>query len=328
MLMRTISSCTLRPASLVIAFIVFTVGAGPIANQAAAQTEGQRTFSTPAEGVKALMTALESNDTKALLAVLGTDAKEIVYSGDPVNDKAEKDWFVDAYKQRHSLVASGADKRILTVGPNDWPLAIPLVYSEGKWHFDSAAGKDEMLYRRIGSNELGAIAAARGVVAAQRDYHAQGHDSQPAGQYAQRLKSEPGKHDGLYWETTPGEPASPAGPLLAQASSGGYSLNTAGKLAPYHGYYYRLLTAQGTAAPGGAKNYLIDGKLTGGFALVAYPAEYRNSGVMTFIVDKDGVIYQKDLGEKTAELAKGIDSFNPDSTWTKVASSVSVAKKK
>ena len=326
--MRTISTFAKRPALLVIAFIVFMVGAQPVANYAAAQTEGQRTFDTPAEGVKALMTALESNDNDKLLAVLGTDAKEIIYSGDPVNDKAEKAWFVEAYKQRHSLLYSGADKRILTVGANDWPLAIPLVYSERKWYFDSAAGKDEMLYRRIGSNELGAIAAARGVVAAQRDYHAKGHDGQPAGQYAQRLASEPGKHDGLYWETQPGEPASPAGPLLAQASSGGYSLNAAGKLAPYHGYYYRLLTAQGPSAPGGAKSYLVDDKLTRGFALVAYPAEYRNSGVMTFIVDKDGVVYQKDMGEKTAELGKAIDSFNPDSTWTKVVSSTSVATKK
>jgi hypothetical protein len=327
MIMRTISSCTLRPALLALVFIVM-VGAAPIANYAAAQSEGQRTFSTPAEGVKALMTALESNDSDKLLAVLGTDAKEIVSSGDPVNDKAEKAWFVDAYKQRHSLVPSGADKRILTVGPNDWPLAIPLVYSEGKWHFDSAAGKDEMLYRRIGSNELGAIAAARGYVAAQRDYHAQGHDGQPAGQYAQRLASEPGKHNGLYWETGPGEPASPAGPLLAQASAGGYSMDAAGKIAPYHGYYYRLLKAQGPAAPGGARNYMVGDKLTGGFALVAYPAEYRNSGVMTFIVDKDGVVYQKDLGEKTEELAKGIDSFNPDSTWTRANTSAYMAKKK
>ena len=326
--MRTISSCTLRPALLVIASIVFTVGASPIANYAAAQTEGQRTFDTPAEGVKALMTALESNDSDKLLAVLGKDAKEIVSSGDPVNDKAEKAWFVDAYKQRHSLVYSGNDKRILTVGPSDWPLAIPLVNGEGKWYFDSAAGKDEMLYRRIGSNELGAIAAARGYVAAQRDYHALGHDGQPAGQYAQSLASQPGKHDGLYWETKPGEPASPAGPLLAQASAEGYSMNAAGRIAPYHGYYYRLLRAQGPAAAGGAKNYMVGDKLTGGFALVAFPAQYRSSGVMTFIVDKDGVVYQKDLGEKTEELAKAIDSFNPDSTWTKVVSRVSVAKKK
>jgi hypothetical protein len=327
MIMRTIPTCTPRPALLVIVFI-FIVGALPLENYAAAQTEGQRTFDTPAQGVKALMTALESNDSDKLVAVLGTDAKEIISSGDPVNDKAEKAWFVDAYKQRHSLVASGADKRILTVGANDWPLAIPLVYSEGKWHFDSAAGKDEMLYRRIGANELGAIATARGYVAAQREYHAQGHDGRPAGEYAQHMNSEPGKQNGLFWETKPGEPASPAGPLLAKASAEGYSMNAAGKIAPYHGYYYHLLKAQGPAAPGGARNYMAGDKLTGGFALVAYPAQYRNSGVMTFIVDKDGVVYQKDLGEKTEELAKAIDTFNPDSTWNKAATGVSVAKKK
>ena len=323
--MKTLSTWRLQPALFVVALVI---AASVATNLAIAQSEGQQTFSTPAEGVKTLMAALESNDTSALLAILGADAKDIISSGDEVKDKSEKTWFVDAYKQRHRLIASGANKQILTVGNNDWPLAIPLVNAGGKWYFDSRAGKDEMLYRRIGSNELGAIAAARGYVAAQREYHAQGHDGQPAGQYAQRLAAEPGKHNGLYWETKPGEPTSPAGPLLAQASGEGYSLNAAGKLAPYHGYYYRLLTAQGPSAPGGAKNYLVGEKLTSGFALIAYPADYRNSGVMTFMVDKDGIVYQKDLGEKTEELAKTIDSFNPDSSWTKVSTSAYVAKKK
>jgi hypothetical protein len=325
MTIKTLSTWTLLPVLLVMALLV---APWPAASFAIAQSQGQRTFSTPADGVKALIAALENNDSNALLAVLGADAKEIVYSGDAVKDKGEKTWFVDAYNQRHRLVASGANQQILHVGNNDWPLAIPLVNAGGKWYFDSAAGKEEMLYRRIGSNELGAIAAARGVVAAQREYHAQGHDGQPAGQYAQRLASEPGKHDGLYWETNPGEPTSPAGPLLAQASGAGYSLTAGGKLEPYHGYYYRLLKAQGPAAPGGAKSYLVADKLTGGFALVAYPAEYRNSGVMTFMVDKDGIVYQKDLGEKTEELAKAIDSFNPDSSWTKANTSAYMAKKK
>jgi Protein of unknown function (DUF2950) len=280
--------------------------------------EPQETFSTPGQAVKALITALETNDNTALLAILGPDGKEVVSSGDEVADKAEKARFVERYKAQHALVASSPTKEILTVGANAWPMPIPLVKAEGKWHFDSIAGKEELVYRRIGANELGAISASRGYVAAQRDYASQGRDGQPAGIYAQRINSEPGKHNGLYWETKEGEPPSPAGPLMAEASTGGYALESARKPTPYHGYYYRLLKAQGPAAPGGSKSYEVDGKLTGGFALVAYPAQYRVSGVMTFIVNENGQVYQKDLGEQTDELAKAMMEFNPDKTWTPV----------
>jgi hypothetical protein len=199
------------------------------------------------------------------------------------------------------------------VGTKNWELPIPIVLTDGKWRFDTAAGKQELIYRRIGDNELGAIAVCRGAIASQLDYAAVGHDGLPAGIYAEKLRSDPGKHNGLYWEVKEGEDLSPAGPFLAQAAEEGYQ-----KGDPYHGYYYHGLKAQGPAAKGGAKSYVVDGVLKGGVGLVAYPAQYKSSGVMTFIINQDGVIYQKDLGENTTELAKAITEYNPDSTWTKV----------
>jgi hypothetical protein len=288
--------------------------------QAAAQEPAtQETFATPGAAVQALVKALETDDKNALLAVLGPDGKEVISSGDEVSDRKGEARFVESYKAKHALVASGPSKMILTVGANAWPMPIPLVKSAGKWSFDSAAGKEEILYRRIGANEFGAIAVSRGYVQAQKLYASKGHDGQPAGIYASRLLSEPGTQNGLYWETKEGEPTSPAGPFLANASAGGYKLQSAAT--PYHGYFYRILKAQGPAAQGGAKSYEVDGKLTGGFALVAFPAEYRNSGVMTFIVNQQGRVYQKDLGEQTADLAKAMTEFNPDKSWTPVPAS-------
>jgi hypothetical protein len=251
--------------------------------------------------------------------VLGDEGKELVYSGDAVQDKKGMQGFVKAYKTKHALVEQDAKTQILQVGAKDWPLPIPIVNDGGKWRFDTAAGKQELLVRRIGHNELGAIAVSRGFIDSQQDYAAAGHDGLPAGAFAQRLMSEPGKQDGLYWETNEGEPTSPAGPFLADAGGQGYAPEVlGGKSEPYHGYLYRILKAQGAAAQGGAKSYLVDGKLTGGVGLVAYPAEYRVSGVMTFIVNQRGIVYQKDLGEKTEEIAGAMTEYNPDSTWTKV----------
>jgi hypothetical protein len=286
---------------------------------AAQEPATQETFTTPGAAVQALVKALEADDKNALLAVLGPDGKEVISSGDEVSDRKGEERFVDSYKAQHALVASGPSKMILTVGANAWPMPIPLVKSAGKWSFDSASGKEEILYRRIGANEFGAIAVSRGYVQAQKLYAAKGHDGQPAGIYASHLLSEPGKQNGLYWETKEGEPTSPAGPFLAKASAGGYNLQS--NQTPYHGYFYRILKAQGPGAQGGAKSYEIDGKLTGGFAMVAFPAEYRNSGVMTFIVNEQGRVYQKDLGEQTAELAKAMTEFNPDKGWTPVPAS-------
>jgi hypothetical protein len=277
----------------------------------------QKTFATPAEAVRALVKAAEDGNQDEMVAILGDEGKDLIYSGDPVQDKSGMEWFVNAYKTRHAIVKQDEKTRVLQVGASNWEMPIPIVNEDGKWQFDTAAGKEELLYRRIGHNELGAIAACRGYIDAQKDYAASGHDGLPAGIYAQRFRSSPGKQDGLYWETAEDEPASPAGPLLASASAEGYG--SSGKGQPYHGYFYRVLKAQGPAAKGGAKSYLNDGQLTGGVALIAFPAQYKVSGVMTFIINQNGVVYQKDLGESTAEQAAAITEYNPDKTWKKVA---------
>ena len=279
----------------------------------------QKTFATAADAAAALYQASADGNQDEIVAVLGDEGKELVYSGDPVMDKRGMQGFVKAYKTKHSLVKRDANTEILQVGDNDWPLPIPIVNDGGKWRFDTAAGKEELLYRRIGHNELGAIGACRGFIDAQKDYAAEGHDGLPAGIYAQKLMSTPGKHDGLYWETNEGDATSPAGPLLAEAGGLGYAAEgLGGKSEPYHGYLYRILKGQGAAAKGGAQSYVADGELKNGVALVAYPAEYRVSGVMTFIINQRGIVYQKDLGEKTTEVAGAMTEFNPDNTWTKV----------
>jgi Protein of unknown function (DUF2950) len=279
----------------------------------------QRVFPTPDDAVQALVRAAEDHNQGEMLAVLGPEGKELVYSGDDVRDQAGMNAFVKAYRAKHAMLTETAQKRVLQVGSSNWQFPIPIVNTNGKWQFDTAASKQEILYRRIGHNELGAIAACRGYIDAQKDYAAVGHDGLPAGIYAQRLMSSPGKQDGLYWETPEGEPASPAGPLLADASAEGYTAQgLGGKAQPYHGYYYRILKAQGAAARGGAKSYLVDGQLTQGVALVAFPAQYRVSGVMTFIINQRGVVYQKDQGENTEAMGRAMTEYNPDNTWQKI----------
>jgi len=262
-----------------------------------AQTAGQRTFASSKDAVNAFVKAVDTDNTAELEALVGEGGRAIVYSGDPVADNAARDHFVAEYNAKHALVTSGGHNYTLIVGTTSYPMPIPLVNNGGKWYFDGAAGKEEILYRRIGNNELSAIEVCRGVVEAQRDYVASSHDGKPAGTYARRLMSTAGKQDGLYWETTADQPQSPAGPLLAEASSEGYS---AGKGAPYHGYNYKLI------------------ENPGGFALLAYPAEYRNSGVMTFVVTQSGVVYQKDLGKDTVAIAQRINQYQMDGTWTAV----------
>jgi hypothetical protein len=262
-----------------------------------AQTAGQRTFSSSKDAVNAFVHAVDTDNTAELEALLGEGGSAIVFSGDPVADNAARDQFVADYKARHTMLPASGHSFKLVVGATGYPMPIPLVNNGGKWFFDGAAGKEEILYRRIGNNELGAIEVCRGVLDAQHDYAASSHDGKPAGTYAQRLMSTPGKQDGLYWETKPNEPPSPAGPLLADASSQGY---TTGKGAPYHGYYYKMI------------------ENPDGFALLAYPAEYRNSGVMTFVVTQSGVVYQKDLGKDTEAIAQRINRYQMDGTWTEV----------
>jgi len=280
-----------------------------------AQTPGQTVFESAAEAVDGLIVAVNSQGQAELSAILGAEGNDVLSSGDDVADEASRKWFAEAYRTKHSLLSVGNKKRQLVVGKDDWALPIPIVEAGGKWYFDTATGKQEIVYRRIGHNELGAISVCKGYVAAQEDYAAVGHDELPAGLYAARLISEPGKQNGLYWDSKEGAPASPIGPPLAKAAAEGYSTDVPGT--PYHGYLYRSLKAQGNSAKGGAMSYVVDNRLEKGFALVAYPAQYRVSGVMTFLVNQRGAVYQKDLGDDTGKLAAEITEYNPDSTWSR-----------
>jgi hypothetical protein len=278
----------------------------------------QKRFASAEDGVQALMAALKANDVKAMLAVLGPDARPLIVTSDAVADRQERERVVREYEEVHSLAKSGETKAVLQVGKDDWPMPIPLVKEDGSWRFDTHAGKEEILNRRIGRNELAAIEVCRAYVDAQREYYLRNPEHEALHQYAQKFLSTKGKRDGLYWTTKDSEEPSPLGPLIARAQGRGYvkAKDVQGKPLPYYGYYYRILKSQGADAPGGAYDYVVRGKMIGGFALVAYPATWGNSGVMTFIVNHDGVVYQKDLGPDTAAVARAITRFDPDSTWT------------
>jgi len=292
--------------ALAAAIVTFVLATGAAA---------QEVFKSPDDAVSALMDAAKSGDKKAALTVFGPDGEEIVSSGDPVNDAYQRNRFVSAYDAKHQIEHDGDSKAVLVIGEKDYPFPVPLVKKGSGWQFDTAAGLREILFRRIGHNELDAIQTCLAYVDAQNDYAQLTRTSTGVAAYAQRFISQPGKKDGLYWPTQPGENPSPLGELAAQAAAQGYKAG-AGRT-PYHGYYYKILTEQGSAAPGGAYDYVVRDRMIGGFALVAYPAAYRNSGVMTFQVNHDGTVYQKDLGPRTAEIAERMSEFNPDSTWTK-----------
>jgi hypothetical protein len=276
----------------------------------------QQDFKTPDEAASALSNAAKAGDRKAILTVLGPDGQDIVSSGDEVADAATRQKFVAAYDAKHRIAMEGDNKAILVIGQEDFPLPIPLVRKDGLWRFDTAAGREEILFRRIGRDELDAIQSCLAYVDAQNEYAERDRSGAGANTYAQRIISAPGKKDGLYWPTSQGEDASPLGELIAEATAQGY--RPGGGRTPFHGYYFKILTKQGPAAPGGELDYIVRGKMIGGFALVAYPAEYRNSGVMTFMVNHTGNVFQKDLGPDTAKLAERMTSFNPDQSWTKV----------
>jgi hypothetical protein len=276
----------------------------------------QEQFGTPKAAVEALVTAARSEDGAAILKVLGPDSKPIVNSGDPVADTNIRQNFVTAYDAKHTIEMEGDGTQTLVIGNDDWPFPIPLVNKAGQWQFDTKAGLDEILRRRIGRNELSAIQVSLAYVQAQNEYASLNPAGLGRGVYAQRIVSRPGKKDGLYWPTAAGEEPSPLGDLAAQAAAEGYE--TGSTPIPYHGYYYRILTRQGATAPGGAYDYLAKGKMIGGFALIAYPAEYGNSGIMTFMVNQDGTVFQKDLGARTEKIARKIETFNPDADWKKV----------
>jgi hypothetical protein len=295
------------------ALLAFIAMLGSSATHAQTAASAHESFDSPMQAVRALVAAAQNNDIARLQAIFGSGSDELVESGDDVADKSDRANFVKAYHAKHVLLDDGPDRRLLAVGVRGFQLPTPIVRRDGHWEFDGAAGAEELVDRRIGRNELDAIAACKGIVDAENDYATMNSEPHAVKTYAAKFMSDPGRRNGLYWETQSGEPTSPAGPFLARAAEEGH---TAGTGAPYHGYYYRLLTAQGPSAPGGAKSYLVDGALTGGFAAVAWPAQYRASGVMTFIVGQDGVVYQKDLGDETARLAQSLAVYDPDSSWT------------
>jgi len=277
-----------------------------------AQAAGQKTFSSAEEASKAIVSAMRSNDEKMMLDILGPDAKQIISSGDDIEDAENRTNFVKRYEQMHRLMKEPDGTTTLYIGAENWPAPIPLVNKAGAWYFDTDMGKKEILYRRVGRNEMSTIRVTQELVAAQKEYYASQHS-----EYAQKIFSDEGQHNGLYWKAAENETQSPIGPLVASANAEGYHKGKAGPPTPYRGYLYHILTRQGADAPGGAKSYIVDGKMTEGFAFVAYPAEYRSSGVMTFIVGADGVVYQKDLGKKTETLGKAMKEFNPNSSWQK-----------
>ncbi len=281
-----------------------------LSSRVLAQQPGQKTFSSPEEASTALVAAAQTNDEKAMIDILGPDGRQIVSSGDENEDTQSRANFVQRYQEMHRLVMEPDGTTTLYIGAANWPTPIPLVSKGNTWYFDTDAGKIEILYRRIGQNETSAISVCQELVAAQKEYRAT-HDNQ----YAQKLFSDDGQRNGLYWKAAEGEAQSPIGPLVASAVADGYAKTPDGSPTPYRGYYFRILARQKKTASDSAKNYVVKGKMTEGFAFVAYPAEYRSSGVMTFIVNMDGVVYEKDLGRKTDAVAKSMKEYNPNSGW-------------
>lgn len=284
---------------------------------AAAAGEKTKTFASPEQAVHALFSAASNNDATALLKIFGDAGKDLVNSGDNVADTRARARFAVHYRQGHNFLQDSPDKVTLVVGTEQWPFPIPIVREGGVWHFDVKAGAQEILDRRVGRNELSAMEVCRAYVQAQRDYAADLVSEQKPAEYAQKFASSPGLHDGLFWPAGPGQKESPMGPLMAHARAEGYHGRSAnGERAPYHGYFYKILTRQGSAAPnGGERDYVVNGHMTAGFAMIAFPAKYGDSGVMTFIVNQDGIVYQKDLGRDTVAIASTITEFNPDLTW-------------
>ena len=285
---------------------------GSFATASMAQQHVQKKFASAEEASNALVTAAQNNDEKAMLEILGPEGKRIVSSGDDVEDSEARANFVKKYQEMHRFMLEPDGTTTLYIGAENWPTPIPLVNKRNLWSFDTEAGKKEIVFRRVGENELSTIRVCEEFVAAEKEYRGAQHD-----EYAKKIFSDEGKHNGLYWKAGEGEPQSPIGPLVASAVVEGYANSGSGAPTPYRGYYFRVLTGQGKDSPGGAKSYIVNGKMTEGFALVAYPAEYRSSGVMTFIVGADGQVYEKDLGPRTEVLAKSMTEFDPNATWQK-----------
>ena len=280
-----------------------------------AQQPGQRAFASPEEASDALFGAMQAQDEQAPLSILGLAGTDVLSSGDPQEDLDARTGFVVKYQEMHRFVTEANGTITLVVGAENWPFPIPLVKSNGSWYFDTATGKNEIIFRRIGKNELAAMDACLKLVDAQKQYFARPPANLPK-QFAQRLVSDEGQHNGLYWQGASDEFDSPINPLIAYARQN-LPTDQVGEHVPFNGYMFRILTSQGRHAPGGAKNYIVNGKMSAGFAFVAYPVEYRSSGVMTFIVDESGTIYEKDLGPDTMKLAQAMTAYDPDATWHK-----------
>ena len=292
----------------------------PAASKPASQpAAAQRTFASPEEASKALADAVRAKDVEGLLAVVGPSAKPWLFTGDDVADRNDWSRFLAGYDKKNALEKTGDNKAVLAVGDDAWPFPAPIVKKGSTWAFDTNAGRDELVNRRVGRNELDAIQTLLAIVDAQREYASKDADGNGFADYARRFRSSPGKKDGLYWPDETGKSPSPLGPLVATASKEGYGKQEKKSEgpAPYHGYHYKILASQGKDAAGGAYDYLVGDKLLGGFAVVAWPATYRVSGVTSFVVNHDGVVFEKDLGPQTASIASAMTRYNPDATWRK-----------
>ena len=280
---------------------------------ALAQEPGQKTFGSATEATDAFAAAVQNHDETTMLAILGPSGRDVISSGDPVADKTNQNAFVAKYRASHQFAGAPDGRTFLYIGDQNWPTPIPLQHNASQWYFDTNYGKQEILFRRIGFNELDVIKVCAAIADAQRDYFNALHDGASEHQYAQKFRSTAGAQDGLYWQVKGSQGESPLGPLVAEAASEGYQHTS--QPHSFHGYLYRLLTSQGANAPGGAKSYMVAGKMTGGFALIAYPASYRDSGVMTFIINQDGQVYETDLGPGTSHIAGAMAAYDPDPTW-------------
>ena len=307
--------------------VMFMVAAATfdLVPETGAETKGktpaaQKVFASPEEAAVALADAMRGENIGTLVVVLGPGSESLVHSGDPVADRATRERFLTKFDEARKIDGSSAGRVVLTVGKDEWPFPIPIVRKGSGWVFDTAQGKEEILARRIGRNELSTVQVMRAIVDAQREYAMEDRDGNGLLEYARKFWSDPpGEKNGLYWETKEGEDPSPLGPLAARARAEGYKKKKGGEgTVPYHGYLYRILSAQGTNAPGGAFDYLVKGKMIGGFAVVAYPAQYGKSGVMTFIVNHDGVVYERDLGSKSEAKARAMTKFDPGKGWKRV----------
>jgi hypothetical protein len=308
-------TCGLRAAPLtaVLAALALSVGIAT-----GAPSNAPPTFASPDEAVKVLVEAAKSGNVDAIIQIFGASSREWLLSGDDALDAQARQRFVSAYEQKSAIAMEGSDKAVLSVGDDDFPFPFPLVQKSGRWSFDAAAGKEELLNRWVGRDELNTIQVLHAIGDAQRDYAALNSGPGQVPQYAQKFRSDPGKKDGLYWEVASGEKESPLGPLVADAVRAGYHVSkTSTAPVPYQGYYFRILTGQGEHAPGGAYDYVAKGKMIGGFAVIAYPAKYGVSGVKTFMLSQDDVVYESDLGSRTQQVAEKIQKFDPGNGWKK-----------